>query len=362
MPRDCPGGAVARRWRGSLRNMTERVQANRRISVLQIFKTSLAAVLAWVVANPMSDEPPIFAVIAALLVVQPSVNQSLTRGIERSLGAVLGVVVATLIGVAFGDAQWAVLLATVLAILIAWSLRLSTATTNQVPISAMLVLALGAGALDYSVLRIVETIVGAAIAFAVNLIIVPPVPYEAARREVVDFAEHVAKSFEQLADACIGAKGAEHPELVLVEARLLRNLEDRALEAVEDAEESLTLNPRAKGKREGVAMLRRSVDDLGSITAGLIGMARAFRDHYNDSLTSEPMMVQVATEMRRIAHDLRMYYVAGNARAGEPGTDTQPLLTTPIVTASPSGTNWMLMGSLLEDLRRIHLLVQEEAA
>ncbi|MGO1496288.1 MAG: FUSC family protein [Agrococcus casei] len=344
-----------------LRSLADTVRAQRRVSPLQMLKTSIAAVLSWMVAGLLpSDQPPIFAVIAAIIIVAPSVNQSLAKVFERTLGVLLGVVLAMGIGLLFGEGTWVILLAVVVSVVVAWALRLSVAAGNQLPISAMLVLALGAASPTYSVERIVETVIGAIIAFVINALIVPPVPLEDTKREILTLAEETARSFERLADASIGRKGSEKPGLLLVEVRLLRPMQERADEAVLAAEESLALNPFARRYRPRISAMRDSLDELAHITVPLIGMTRAFRDHYDDELTSEPMMREIAIEMRRIAHDIRMRFVTPHEIGPEESVDTKPLLTTPLIMAAPSGVHWMLIGSLLEDLRRVHGVVVGE--
>lgn len=342
---------------GRLRRAAGLLRASARISALQMVKTAIAALLAWVIASLLpSDQPPIFAVIAAIIVVQPSVNQSFAKAVERSFGVVLGVVIAMLVGLAFGEQAWTILLAVIVAILLAWALRLATGATNQVPITAMLVLALGAASPVYATERIVETMLGAAIAFVVNALVVPPVPMTAARTAIVDLAEENARSFEKLAAAAIGAKRAEHPELLLIQARLLRPMQERAIKAVGDAEDALSFNPRARRYRQQIESMRDTLRALSVITTPLIGMTRAFHDHFDDELTREPMMIEIAAEMRRIAHDIRMQFIAPHEV--EPAADTEPMLTTPLMMKPPSGTHWILIGSLLEDLRRVHQVVQ----
>jgi uncharacterized membrane protein YgaE (UPF0421/DUF939 family) len=113
--------------------------------------------------------PPVFAAIAALLTVQPSINQSLGRGVERTVGVVAGVVVASVIGIVLGGGFGAIALSVVCALLLTWALRATPGTANQVAISAMLVLALGTASPDYAFDRIVETALGAVIGLVVNL-------------------------------------------------------------------------------------------------------------------------------------------------------------------------------------------------
>lgn len=61
---------------------------------------------------------PIFAAIAALLVVQPSVNQSLGKAVERSSGVLLGVLLAYGFSLLFENHGWVVLVAIVASILL----------------------------------------------------------------------------------------------------------------------------------------------------------------------------------------------------------------------------------------------------
>src|SRR3546814_5196517 len=82
---------------GGAMPLTGAVRTAKRAPLLQMVKTALATILAWIVAGALiPDGPaPVFAAIAAMLVVQPSLNQSLTKGVERSVGVIAGVVLAS---------------------------------------------------------------------------------------------------------------------------------------------------------------------------------------------------------------------------------------------------------------------------
>lgn len=335
--------------------VTRRIRSAQRVPLLQVVKTAVAAVLAWVAADLLiSDEPPIFAAIAALLVVQPSVNQTLGRAVERSIGVVVGVALATLAAVWLGAGSLVIVGAIVVALFVSWLLRLTPGATNQVPISAMLVLALGASSPVYAVDRILETIIGAIIAFVVNLAIVPPVLLAPARREVAALGEEVARSLDRLADSVQRHERAMGElDGLLVEARLLRPMQQRARETLDAAMESLTLNPRGGKHRAELGELESAVGTLSVLVTRVLGMTRAVRDHEDASLADEPVMREVASELRRAAHDVRMRF--GPSRAGaHDDIDTGPLLTAPLVVVTPSARHWVLIGSLLEDLRRVH--------
>src|SRR3546814_7340103 len=95
---------------------------------------------------------------------------------------------------AFGSATWVVLIATAAALALAWGLRMTMGSANQVAISALLVLAIGAGTVDYALARILETFIGAIIGIVVHLALVPPVALVPARRALDNFGEEIARS------------------------------------------------------------------------------------------------------------------------------------------------------------------------
>ena len=83
------------------------LRSTARSPILQVLKTSVAVIAAWLLCSALfTQQAPIFAAIAALLVVQPSVNQSIAKGLERSVGVILGVVLAYGVGFWFGTASW----------------------------------------------------------------------------------------------------------------------------------------------------------------------------------------------------------------------------------------------------------------
>src|SRR5918994_858227 len=98
-------------------NFTATFRATKRVPLLQVLKAAVATIAAWLVAGWLIPGPlPVFAAIAALLVVQPSVNQSFGKAIERSVGVIAGVVIASLIGLVFSNQAWVILLAIVVSI------------------------------------------------------------------------------------------------------------------------------------------------------------------------------------------------------------------------------------------------------
>jgi hypothetical protein len=79
-------------------------------------------------------------------------------------------------------------------------------------------------------------------------------------------------------------------------------------------------------------------------------------DRYDDDLPDEPIVQSIAEELGRAAHDLRLLTAPGRAEGdvGRGGVEAnQPALTAPLVIATPHPEHWILVGSLMEDIRRV---------
>jgi uncharacterized membrane protein YgaE (UPF0421/DUF939 family) len=349
-----PQGPVPGKYPMTVR-ITANLRVSRRIPLLQTLKTSVAVVLAWLISQwLLPGELPIFAAMAAIFVVQPSVNQSLGRALERSLGVVGGVLVALAIGILFGQDSWIVLAATVVCILLAWALKLSPGSANQIPISAMLVLTLGAATPTYARDRIIETIIGAAIAVIINALIVPPVLLTPAHDAVTRLTDEIAATFERVANALLLPQKYADLETLMIQARLLRPMLAKAEKAISQAEESLTLNPRQSRHREVLDADTALYARLVPLVTRALGMTRALRDHYDESLHLEPTVQAFSVELERAAHDLRLLSVVPDAVSAEAAPTVEPpALTAPLMIMTPHPQHWILIGALMEDLRRV---------
>ena len=339
------------------------LRASSRSPLLQVIKTSAAAVVAWIICTIILGQPlPIFAAIAALLVVQPSVNQSIAKGIERSVGVIFGVILAYAAGILFGHSSWIVLGIIVVSLLIAWALRLSAGSANQIPISAMLVVAIGTTTPGYAVNRVIETVIGAVVGLAINAIIVPPVLLTPAHNSVVGLAESVADTLSSFAKSLRTPQTGAELSTMLATARELPALRDSATDALIRADESLMLNPRRRRYRERLESDRDLLESLRVLVTRVTGMARALHDNYDTRLAEDAFVASIALELDRAAHDLRLLARDSPALDLAALTAELPALTAPLVIALPDRDNWILIGSLLEDLRRVREIIIGEDA
>ncbi|MDF2576439.1 MAG: hypothetical protein K0S05_3351 [Agromyces sp.] len=246
--------------------ITATFRATTRVPLLQVLKSAVATIAAWLVAGwVVQGQLPVFAAIAALLVVQPSVNQSFGKAVERSIGVILGVLVASGLSLLLGQSTWVILVAIVVAMLVAWALKMTPVTSNQVAISAMLVLALGASSPEYALDRVFETLIGAAIGIIVNALIVPPVAVAPAREQLARLGGELAASVDRLADALERPRTPADLEGLMIEARLLRPMRDAAHGARDRRATAPGGARRAPGRpRRGAGARATRVGDAGA--------------------------------------------------------------------------------------------------
>jgi uncharacterized membrane protein YccC len=326
------------------------IRAAKRTPLLLTVKSAIAVVAAWLLAQWLIPGPlPVFAAIAALLVVQPSLNQSFSKAVERSFGVIAGVLLATMLGLFFGSGTWVILTAAASGLLIAWALRLAPGAAAQIAISAILVLSLGTATPDYALDRIIETIIGAAIGVVVNVLLVPPVAVAPAAEATARLGAELAASLNRLADTLTRECSPGELEGVMLEARLMRPMRDAADAAVTAGSESLALNPRSGRHRADLAEMSRMLELYTPIVTQVTGMTRAVYDHYSPDLVGEPHVRAIAEQLRRAAHDVERLGQPADVAVSEP-----PALTTPLQITRPPAAHWILIGSLLEDLHRIH--------
>jgi uncharacterized membrane protein YgaE (UPF0421/DUF939 family) len=147
-----------------------------RTQILLATKTAVAAGIAWAVALLAAPHSrPYFAPLAVILIVQPTVYDSLSRAFQRVAGVLLGVTAALAVSHFLTPSGWSIGIIVFAGLLLGWSLRLGPQGVVQVPVSALLVFAVGSATPDYGVRRVVETLIGSAIA-VVAVLVSPSAP------------------------------------------------------------------------------------------------------------------------------------------------------------------------------------------
>ena len=125
----------------------------------------MAAGIAWAVALAVDpNSRPYLAPLAVILIVQPTVYDSLSRAFQRVAGVVLGVAAALAVSHFSTPSGWSIAIIIFVGLLLGWSVRLGPQGVVQVPVSALLVFAVGSATPGYAGRRVVDTLIGSAIA------------------------------------------------------------------------------------------------------------------------------------------------------------------------------------------------------
>ncbi len=227
-------------------------------NALQIVKTVLAAVVAWVLAAQVFDIPQAFlAPWAALLTVHATVYRTFRRGAQQVGATVLGVVVAFALGSLIGLNALSLGL-TILIALIAGSVRGLRAESTTAAATALVVLTTGASEEASTLLeRLADTGIGIAVGLLVNLIVWPPLRDRSAAAQVDAIDDRLGALLCEMATEVREEHDAER---WIARTSELEGDIDRAWSVVRQARESGRLNPRRVARDR-----MRRTDDFGDI-------------------------------------------------------------------------------------------------
>jgi uncharacterized membrane protein YgaE (UPF0421/DUF939 family) len=248
-----------------------------RTMALRAGKVGLASALSWLVAHwTLGASTPIYAPLSAAFVGLVTVQTSVRDGAQRVIGVLVGIGVAALLAEAFGLHAWSIGIVVGLGFAVGHVLHMAEAGAAQIPVTGLLLLALGGA--SHPVDRVLETLIGAAVAIAVNVLVLPP--------NHVGVARHAVRS---LADQVVGvlsgvAAGIAEPWTTTQAARWLRAAQDRAgvsssaQQTIEDAERSLRMHPRRGRWSDVQQAVRRAGHTLGVVETQVRVLTRTLRD------------------------------------------------------------------------------------
>lgn len=357
-----------------------------------VFRLTAAAVAAYVLSQVVTPgTPDLTGPLTALLVVQASAFSTIKMGAVR-VGAVLsGILVATLLSTWIGLTWWSLGAAIAASLLLAKVLRLGEQAL-ETPISAMLILGVSNHDIA-SETRIVNTLIGAAVGVAFNVVYPPAMPIGQARQALLRVVEAAAAALDHAAEALeAGPVSREQVAGWIDRVRSANREVARATETISHLRESRRFNPRALGTVDVEPVLASALDTfeqcllairaLFTVLLAELPPESAPEDPYGDELRSA-----FAVVLHDTADCLRAFggFVVAESEGREQDTEqalaesldilreTQAILTELIlVRAREDTSSWLLRGSILaaveqvlarldlEDRARVHQQWKEE--
>jgi hypothetical protein len=269
-----------------------------------------------------------------------------------------------------GLTWWSLGIAIFASLVIGRTLRLGDHTL-EVPISAMLVLAVAGQTPVAALGRVVETLIGAATGVAVSVLLKPPMYVQPAGdaigRLANEMGELLAAMGEELTEGWSGEQARTWADRALQLDRPLR----AAAVALARGEESLRLNPRQRRVREGASSLRAALAALEHSAVQLRGVTRDLADLaevVEASGQAEPeLLVALGRLLVELGGGVAAFgqlvapEVAGPPREAVPlhialeiaRTHRDVLAELMLVDARTDPELWHIQGSLLADVDRL---------
>jgi hypothetical protein len=306
-----------------------------RAALFRALRISGASVAAWLVAHALSpNSTPVLAPLTAVLVVQVTLTGTLWSGVERVVSVVAGVLLAVIFTAVIGLTWWSLGLLVAVSIIIGQLLKLGP-NLVEVPISAMLVLAVGAGAAgQVATGRAYETLIGAIVGMAANVVFPPALRTLDAGARVEQFAVRIAGTLDDAAAATAAAAlpGPISPmaHRWLDEARRLTRHVPAIDKEITDADEGRQLNLRALGTPRSSAWTRDGLEALERTLITIRSLFRAIADEMPEPDPDDPYPRQArdafAVLLADLARCVRSFGAMVRAQAGtEPDGETAAL-------------------------------------
>jgi uncharacterized membrane protein YccC len=330
--------------------------------LLQLAKTAVAGVAAWVLASQVFSLPQAFlAPWAALLVVHATVYRTLSRGIRQVTGAVIGVLLAWVVGTYLGLTTLAVAVLLV-AGLVVGSVRWFRDESTAAAATGLIVLTTGFSTHDQVLLdRLFDTSIGIVVGLVVNAIVWPPLRDVSAARAVDAIDDAVGELLRDIARALRDTTCSDQDVSAWVDrTREIDEHLDDAWVLLRQARESSRLNPRRaaagvkktdvfeeilRGNEQAVAEARSMARTLGHSIDAVVAWEPAFRVRWLALLAEagEAIGAPDSSRVTRVRADLNE-------------------LATDLSTAELSARHWPEYGALIMNLRNIVTSMDRVAA
>lgn len=286
-----------------------------RSTALMLVKAAVATVAAWQIAvHLLGSTVPYYAPLAALLVVDRTIERSLWTSARRLVAVVAGALTAWAVGEAVGATWWSVGLVVLVTLAVA---RLPALGEHgvQITITALFaLLTVGGTGESYLGSVVVETLVGGLVGLTVNIVVIPPLQTRTPTRRLAAMIDRFTGLLRRMADALENDWRTAPVEDWRVEVQRIGESVPALRQTVLSGRESSRFNPRMKFTRthpDWVAMLGlvNTVDRAQWQLAGICrGLAAAHAERFSDdgdgSGPDPQFLVSLATVLRQSADTL----------------------------------------------------------
>ena len=291
--------------------------------IVQALKAAVAVGIAWSLAPlapGVADDYPYYAPLGALVSMYPTLMSSVRNALQTLGGLAVGIVLAGAV-IVFSDPN-------VLTISLAVGVGAVIAATGwfganreYIPVTALFVLIVGGPNADgYSIGYLVQMTLGIVVGLAVNLLVFPPLAYEAVNRQLGRFRRTLSEQLSETADALTDSWPPEQDGWAS-RSNELTEVGRKVRAAVSHADESRRGNPRARVHRRD---LSSDYDDLAALETVTFHV-RDLTEVLAGAVWGTPIQLELSPELRP-ALSRTLHAVAAVLQDWDPDADAQPAL------------------------------------
>lgn len=331
--------------------------------LIQLVKATLAAVLAWVVAEPVLGLQQAFlAPWVALLTVHVTVYRTIWRGIQTVLAVGIGIVLSVAVVEAIDVSVWALAVALPIGLALA---RVKALRDDDITIAttALIVITTGAqlsdqGAIELLPDRLLGTAIGVAVALLVNVVVLPPLNDRSAQQQIDNVDRQLGALLVDMSHELKDPKAYQDEDDWIERTRSIDTDLQRAWSLVRTAQESRSWNPRRRrhprNQVEGYPQILMRLEEGVSQTRSI---ARHVRESDREAQEWDPRFrdrfIALLEEVGyRIAHP--------DADVADMRDDLRDLAHD-LSNENLSGLFWPLYGALIANLQIIIDVVDDVA-
>jgi len=320
------------------------------LSAIQLLKTVVAAVVAWVLAVQVFGlAQPFLAPWAALLVVHATIYRTFSRGVRQVAATVLGVLLAAATAQTLGLNPWSLGL-TLLAGLLVGQVRFLRSDSTVAAATSLFVLTTGSNQTE-NIMRLLDTGVGVGVGLLVNLAVWPPFQDRSATRAVDAIDDAIGALLCDMAQGLRAYPDEDEVDSWIDRTEKLDQQIDHAWGLVRLARESGRWNPRPHASQvRQPGAFGEVLDRLEQTVAATRSMAATIRHSVTNviawDLTFRERWIALLEEAGRAVLDSdaeRVYAVHDQLRE----------LADSLSTADLPTQHWPEYGGLIVSLRNV---------
>ncbi|NLV55562.1 MAG: hypothetical protein GXY13_08120 [Acidimicrobiales bacterium] len=271
-------------------------------ALLPLLTLTAGATLAWVIASELGGhEEPFFAPIAAVVALSSPLGERGSNAVRLLLGVLIGISAGELTVFALGGGYGRLALATFAAMAVARLLRSPRLVIVQAAAGAILTVAAADGEAGPN--RLVDALIGAAVALVFSQILLSPEPVALVRRTAADVLARMADALDLV------ARSLERGDDDLAEEGLtrLRDVRDTLTELARLRRVSGRVARHSaiwRSRIETVVQENENAGHLDLLGASGVGLARAVVDAGSQACSPlTPLVQRLAGDLRAMAAD-----------------------------------------------------------